>query len=45
MGEDFPKEFKEKYPKAWEWNEKINERPAVKKTREDRQKAIAASKK
>ena len=44
MGEDFPNEWKQKYPKAWEWNEKLQERPAVKKAREDRTKAMSAGK-
>ncbi|KAF2479481.1 glutathione S-transferase [Neohortaea acidophila] len=45
MGADFPNEWKEKYPTAWAWNERVSERPSVKKVREDRSKAIAASKK
>lgn len=44
-GEDFPNEWKEKYPTAWAWNERVQQRPAVKKAREDRQAAIANSKK
>lgn len=41
MGEDFAKEWKEKYPKCWEWKERLNERKAVKKAREDRQAAMS----
>ena len=45
MGDSFPDEWKSSYPKAWEWSEKLLARPAVKKVREDRTKAIQASKK
>lgn len=40
MGEDFPKEFKEKYPHAYKWDQTIAERPSVKKCFQDRQKAM-----
>jgi glutathione S-transferase len=45
MGEGFAKEWQESYPKCWEWSERLLERDAVKKCREDRTKAIQASKK
>lgn len=40
MGEGFVEEFKKNYPKTWEWDQKLNERPSVKKAREDRMKAM-----
>lgn len=45
MGEEFIAEWKEKYPACWAWNQKLNERPAVKKCRDERTEAIQASKK
>ncbi|KAH9824631.1 Glutathione S-transferase [Teratosphaeria destructans] len=42
-GEGFEAEWKEKYPTAWAWNERLQARPAVTKAREDRAKAIADS--
>ncbi len=45
MGEGFVKEFEEKYPIAWKWNQKLNERPSVKKAREDRNQAMSGGKK
>ena len=45
MGEDFVKEWKEKYPVCWAWNEKLQARPAVKKCRDERMEAIQNSKK
>ena len=41
MGEDFQKEWEEKYPEAWAWNQRLQERPAVKKAREARQEAMS----
>lgn len=43
MGEEFAAEWKEKYPLAWAWNERLNARPAVTKAREARVKAIQAN--
>lgn len=45
MGEEFVKEWEEKYPKAWEWNKMLNERAGVTKCREDRKKAVSGGKK
>lgn len=45
MGEDFEKEWQQKYPKCWLWNQQLMERDAVKKVRDERMDAIAASKK
>jgi glutathione S-transferase len=42
MGEDFAKEWEEKYPEAWAWNQRLQERPAVSKARDDRTKAMQA---
>jgi glutathione S-transferase len=44
MGEEFAKEWESSFPEAWKWNQRLNERPAVVKAREDRQKAVAAAK-
>lgn len=44
MGEDFLKEWEKDYPACWKWISELNERPAVKKCREDRTKAVQASK-
>lgn len=45
MGEEFVGEWKEKYPVCWAWYQKLQERPAVKKCRDERMEAIANSKK
>ena len=44
MGEEFAKEWEQTYPECWEWNKRLQERPAVKKCMEDRMKAVEASK-
>lgn len=44
MGEDFVKEWQESFPQTWAWNEKLQERPAVKAAREERMKVIQESK-
>jgi len=44
MGAEFAKEWESSYPNAWAWNQRLQARPAVAKAREDRQKAVAASK-
>ena len=45
MGEDFPKEWEKEYPTCWKWSQTLLERESVKKCRDDRSKAIQASKK
>lgn len=45
MGEEFKKEWEEKYPKCWEWAQNLNARQAVQKCREERSKAMQAAKK
>lgn len=40
MGEDFNKEWQEKYPKAWAWHQRLSEREAVKKTFEKKAEAM-----
>ena len=40
MGEDFLKEWQEKYPQAWAWNERIAARPSVVKAKEARSAAM-----
>lgn len=42
MGEGFVKEWQEEYPEAWAWNERLQERKAVTKAREDRSAAMKA---
>ncbi|KAK6384221.1 hypothetical protein LTR65_009793 [Meristemomyces frigidus] len=42
MGEGFGKEWREEYPQAWAWNERLQARTAVAKAREDRQAAMQA---
>jgi glutathione S-transferase len=44
MGEDFAKEWEKDYPTCWAWNERLSARDAVKKCKQDRQKAIESSK-
>ncbi|KAK1822907.1 hypothetical protein LTR12_002629 [Friedmanniomyces endolithicus] len=41
MGEGFADEWKKSYPEAWAWQQKLEERPAVSKAREAREKANA----
>jgi len=41
MGEGFDKEWESKYPTSWAWYQRMLSRPAVKKAREDREKAMA----
>lgn len=41
MGKEFPREWETEYPEAWKWNQRLNERPAVKAAREGREKAKA----
>lgn len=41
MGEDFAKEWEEKYPACWAWNQGLQARPAVKKCREERVEAMS----
>jgi glutathione S-transferase len=36
MGEGFDDEWKEKYPKSYEWHQKLVSRPAVKKTLDEK---------
>ncbi|EME47042.1 hypothetical protein DOTSEDRAFT_123585 [Dothistroma septosporum NZE10] len=43
-GEEFVSEWKEKYPTCWAWNQKLQERPAVKKCREERTEAMQSHK-
>lgn len=45
MGEDFPAEWERDYPECWAWNQRLQQRPAVNKCREERAAAVAASKK
>lgn len=45
MGEGFPQEWEKEYPTAWKWSNTLLEREAVKKCREDRNKAMQAGKK
>jgi len=45
VGPEFDAEWKEKYPKSWEWNQKLMSRPAVKKVLEEKQKKVAESQK
>ncbi|KAK3711321.1 hypothetical protein LTR37_009701 [Vermiconidia calcicola] len=45
MGENFAQEWEKEYPTCWKWSQTLLERPSVKKCRENRQKAIEASKK
>lgn len=45
MGEGFPQEWQKEYPTCWAWSERLLAREAVKKCRQDRQKAIEGSKK
>lgn len=40
MEESFLEEWKTSYPLAWAWNERLNERPSVAKTRNERLKAL-----
>lgn len=40
MGEDFVSEWKEKYPEAWAWNERLQARAPVTKAREERSEAM-----
>lgn len=44
VGEDFVKEFENDYPEAYAWHQRLSERPAVSKAKEDRSKAIAGDK-
>lgn len=41
MGEDFIAEWQTKHPLAWAWYNKLEQRPAVIKAREDRVKAMS----
>jgi len=41
MGEGFNKEWESKYPTSWAWYQRMQARSAVKKAREDREKAMA----
>lgn len=40
MGEEFLTEWQTAYPEAWAWNQRLQERPSVAKTREERLKAL-----
>jgi glutathione S-transferase len=40
MGEEFAKEWEEKYPTAWAWHQRLSERESVKKCFGDRTKAM-----
>lgn len=42
MGEGFDKEWQEKFPKTWEWHQKLMNRDAVKKAFEMKEKAMAS---
>ena len=41
MGEGFAKEFEEKFPKCWEWHQRLMSREAVKRTFEIKAEASA----
>lgn len=45
MGEGFDAEWKKSYPKSYEWNQKMINRPAVKKVLDDKAKVMAESQK
>jgi len=40
MGEGFADEWKEKYPSAWAWNERVQAREGVAKARDARTEAV-----
>ena len=42
MGEDFEKEWESSYPQSWAWYQKLSALPAVKETKDERAKAMAA---
>lgn len=42
MGEDFGKEWQEKYPKAWAWHQRLMARDAVRKTFDIKAKSMAS---
>ena len=43
MGEGFEQEWREKYPEAWAWNERVQAREAVAKARDARTEAVMAA--
>jgi hypothetical protein len=45
MGADFASDWEKDFPNAWKWSQTLLERDSVKKCRNDRTKAIEASKK
>lgn len=44
MGEEFASEWEREYPECWAWNQRLQDRPAVGKCRNERMEAIQASK-
>ena len=42
MGAEFANEWETKYPEAWAWNKRLNERPAVKRVFDERKALMEA---